>query len=167
MDNVSNDLTNDTAFYEEQKFTQKWILVVLCLITGSVFALAALVLFQKKSGVWPPILMILVVIVFVAAFRSLTLQCKITGEAIAYRFFPLQRDFKVIQRSEILNLEVVTYKPLGDYGGWGIRMGRKGMAYTVKGDKGLLITLGSQKNILIGTSKPEEMRSFLQQQRYQ
>jgi hypothetical protein len=159
-------LTNDAEFYEEQKFTQKWILVVLCIISGGVFALAVLVLFQKKSGVWPPILMILVVIVFVTAFRSLTLQCKITGDAIAYRFFPLQGGFKVIRRSVILNLEVVTYKPLSDYGGWGIRMSRKGMAYTVKGDKGLLITLDSQKNILIGTSKPEEMRSFLKQQRY-
>jgi hypothetical protein len=157
---------NEAEFYEEQKFTQKWLLAILYSVWVMVVGAALLLFIGKKTGIWAPIQLVLCATVFVVGFKSLRLQSKITGDAITYRFFPLQRRFRVIQKSEILHLEVITYKPLSDYGGWGIRIGRNGMAYNVKGDKGVLIRLASQKNILIGTSKPEEMASFLRTQRY-
>lgn len=157
---------NEAAFYEEQKFTQKWLLAIIYVVCVILVGAALLLFIGKKTGIWPPIQMVLCAAFFVVGFKILKLQCKITGDAITYRFFPFQRRFRIIQRSDILHLEVITYKPISDYGGWGIRIGRNGMAYNVKGDKGVLITLASKKNILIGTSKPEEMASFLKKQQY-
>ena len=48
-----------------------------------------------------------------------------------------------------------------DYGGWGIRFSGKGKAYIAKGKHGLYIQLFTGKNLLIGTSKPEELQRFL------
>jgi hypothetical protein len=159
-------LMDEAQFYEEQKFTQKWLLAIIYAVWVMLAGAALLLFIGKKTGIWPPIELLLSGTVFVVGFKSLRLQCKITGDAITYRFYPLQRRFRVIPKSDITHLEVVTYKPIRDYGGWGIRIGQNGMAYNVKGDKGVLIRLASQKNILIGTSKPEKMEAFLKKQRY-
>jgi hypothetical protein len=60
----------------------------------------------------------------------------------------------------------ITYEPIAEYGGWGIRFGNKGMAYDVRGNKGIYITLTSGKHILIGTSKPNETEQFLKKNEY-
>jgi hypothetical protein len=63
-------------------------------------------------------------------------------------------------------LEVKSYNPLSEYGGWGIRFGKNGMAYTVKGDKGIDISLDPETHLLIGTSKPDEVGVFLKARGY-
>jgi hypothetical protein len=62
-------------------------------------------------------------------------------------------------------MEVITYRPIIDYGGWGVRFGRKGMAYNVSGNIGLLISRKNGKTILIGTQKPDEMKEKLEGKR--
>jgi hypothetical protein len=45
-----------------------------------------------------------------------------------------------------------------EYGGWGIRYGRKGRAYNVSGNMGLDLTLKPSKSFLIGTQTPDSIR---------
>ena len=81
-------------------------------------------------------------------------------------FFNLKTTrFKTILRSDIEKMEVITYRPIIDYGGWGVRFGRKGMAYNVSGNIGLLISRKNGKTILIGTQKPDEMKEKLEGKR--
>ena len=89
-------------------------------------------------------------------FRSIKLQTAITKEYISYRFLPLQRSFRQILRSDISSVQVKTYDAITEYGGWGMRIGMRGKAFTVKGNRGLMINLKSQRHILIGTARPEE-----------
>jgi hypothetical protein len=53
--------------------------------------------------------------------------------------------------------EAITYSPLRDYGGWGIRRGAKGKAYNVSGNHGVRLELSDGKRILIGSQRPEEL----------
>ncbi len=96
-----------------------------------------------------------------AIIQEFKLQTRITAEGVYYRFFPLERRFREIKKSDIEKLEVKSYDPLRDYGGWGIKYGINGWADSVKGDKGIYISLTSRKHILIGTSKPDEAAEFL------
>ena len=64
--------------------------------------------------------------------------------------------------SEIQKMEVVTYEPLYEYGGWGVRFNfKKGWCYNVSGNKGLLITYKSGKTFLIGTQRADELTEIL------
>ncbi|NVL91956.1 MAG: hypothetical protein HWN71_02845 [Desulfobacterales bacterium] len=51
----------------------------------------------------------------------------------------------------------MTYNPLKDYGGWGIRYGRGGRAYNVSGNRGVYLELSNGKSLLIGSLQPEEL----------
>jgi hypothetical protein len=53
--------------------------------------------------------------------------------------------------------EVITYSPLRDYGGWGIRYGSKGKAYNVSGNRGVRLELSNGKRLLFGSQRPEEL----------
>lgn len=156
----------EAEFYEEQKFIQPWVQVLLYVLWTGFLALTLLVVEKKAMGLIPALLLFLFVSAFILAFKSLKLITRITGDAIRYRFFPIQARFRTIKKQDIAALGLTTYNPLSDYGGWGIRFGNKGIAYTVSGNKGLLIRLASGKNILIGTSLPQELESYLKTYSY-
>jgi hypothetical protein len=152
---------NNTEFYEEQSFTQPWVQLLLYLLWACFILVTILMVEKKAMGLLPSLLLLLFVSVFIIAFKSLKLITRITHDAIRYRFYPFQPQFRIIRKQDIAALGLTTYDAISDYGGWGIRFGKKGTAYTVRGRSGLLITLASGKNILIGTSKLQELESFL------
>ena len=57
---------------------------------------------------------------------------------------------------EIEEFKAVSYSPLKDYRGWGIKHGFSGTAYNVKGSKGVRIHLKNKsRHILFGSQKNE------------
>ena len=77
------------------------------------------------------------------------------------RFRPFHLKWVVFGFESIQKAEASTYSPLKDYGGWGIRYGRKGKAYNVSGNKGVLLTLRDGKNVLIGSKNHEVLCSAI------
>ncbi len=73
--------------------------------------------------------------------------------------FPLYR--RRIPLAEITGAEAVTYSPLADYGGWGIRWGRNGAAVNARGSRGVLLTLRGGKRLLIGSQRPDALAAAL------
>ncbi|MGB0563185.1 MAG: hypothetical protein ACPGVO_15470 [Spirulinaceae cyanobacterium] len=77
-------------------------------------------------------------------------------------FFPLspwlvpgcQRTFLL---SEIRDYQLRTYRPLQDYGGWGMRRSWRDRAYTVSGNQGVQISLHNSEAFLIGSQRAEEL----------
>jgi hypothetical protein len=84
---------------------------------------------------------------------------EVTSGAIYVGFTPFGK--KCIPKEDIEQAYVRTYSPLGEFGGWGYRMGRKGIAFNVSGDQGLQLVLRDGKQILIGTQRPEELRRVM------
>jgi hypothetical protein len=156
----------EDSFQEVQKFTQKWVLFLIYSPWVLCFFASLIALLEKKAGLFTAILPFVAISFIVLLFRGLKLQTRVTGDCIYYRFFPVQRRFRAIKKSDIEKLEVKTYDPLNEYGGWGIRYGKNGWAYSVKGNKGIYISLDFETHILIGTSKPEEVESFLKEHGY-
>lgn len=58
---------------------------------------------------------------------------------------------------DIGKTEVVSYRPVEDYGGYGIRLTKRGRAYIASGDRGVRITFAKGGKILIGSQRPEEL----------
>jgi hypothetical protein len=57
------------------------------------------------------------------------------------RFRPFHRNWIVFDFANTQNAKTITYSPLKDSEGWGIRYGRRGKAYNVSGNKGVLLTM--------------------------
>jgi hypothetical protein len=73
-----------------------------------------------------------------------------------FGWFPTYR--RVVPIASIQRLEVVRYRPLADYGGWGIRTGRDGeRALNARGDRGVRLYLSDGSRLLIGSQRPEAL----------
>ena len=163
------------TYKEVQKFRQPWIWMILAipgLLIVGLFALAInrQILHGQKFGNHPMsdnglivtfilVLLLFVLLAMLAGFAKLTTLVDENG--IRYRFFPFQFNFHKIGWDEMDQCNVVSYSPVREYGGWGVRSGKNGKAYNVSGDKGLLIRLKTGKSILVGTQDDERINDFL------
>jgi hypothetical protein len=61
--------------------------------------------------------------------------------------------------AEIVSWDARTYRPILEYGGWGIRYSPfgKGWAYNISGNQGVQLELMNGKRILIGSQRAEEL----------
>ena len=104
-----------------------------------------------------------VVVVLIAALISLShldVDVTDTGVSIAFRgIWPTRR----IAFEDIVGLEVKRYRPLIDYGGWGVRLGPAGWAYTTGGSVGVKIRLRQGIPVLIGSAHPHELEAAIRE----
>lgn len=65
--------------------------------------------------------------------------------------------------SEVQRARVVTYRPMREYGGWGVRWGvrDRSMAITVGGTRGVRVTVEGGMDLKIGSLEPERLREAI------
>lgn len=78
------------------------------------------------------------------------------------KFYPFHRSSQKIDLNNVINMEIVTYRPLREYGGYGIRYGAGGKAYNVYGNRGVKLTYRGGKILMIGSQRPEELAGALE-----
>jgi hypothetical protein len=89
------------------------------------------------------------------------LVTEVRYDSLYVRYDPLQFHSHKISYGEIRKYEIRTYSALKEYGGYGIRNGKKGKAYNVFGNKGIQFEFKDGKQLLVGTQRPEEFFSAL------
>jgi hypothetical protein len=88
-------------------------------------------------------------------FVYLRLIDTVTGEAVDIDFRPLSRG--TIQITDIAHVEVRTYMPIREYGGWGVRGFASKRAYNVSGDRGVELILVDGRKVLVGSQRADEL----------
>ncbi len=152
------------VFKEEQRFTQWWVwLMLLSINTLFIFGSVKQIFFKTPFGNNPMNniglgITTFILILFTILFFSVKLKTKIDQTGIYYYFSPFQFKTKKIEWNTIESIRVIKYKPIQNYGGWGIKHG----SYTVKGNIGLQVIFNNQKKILIGTQKENEIKLVLE-----
>jgi len=90
------------------------------------------------------------------------LHTKINEKSINYRLFPLHFKWHTILWSDVEKAEIRTFKPIREYGGWGIRNSfSAGKAYIINGNIGLQLYMKNGKKILFGTKDGEKLQLFI------
>ena len=146
----------------KQRFRNIWIWTLIILLNiFLVYCLISQIVFDKPVGNHPVsnlALFIICLIPFALLILLLImyLRVDVTKDEILIEYFPFLK--KRILMSEISDIKQVTYRPVQDYGGWGIRYSTKGTAYTIHGNQGLELKLISGKNILIGINKHSDLK---------
>ncbi len=148
-------------FVETQRFTQWWIMWVYFGLFGLVlFAIIKWYFFKEAIGNVKPTnyeaqigLYTIISIVTVLLLMS-KLETRISEKGIAYRFFPFDRNFRLVSWQE---MESCAVKSIRTYGIHGYRINRLSIA----GNSVVQIDKKDGSTIHIGTQKGKEVRGII------
>lgn len=160
---------SNILFYERQYFRVWWVWLILLmpfsiLLVGLIYQFV----YDKPFGtnsmsntnltiVAVSYLALLILMVFCR------METKMSCEFIAIRYFPFVPIYLKFYRNDISRIEAVTYDPISDALGWGIRFSSKwGLVYSIKGNEGISIELKNGKKYLIGTSETQNFENAIQ-----
>ncbi|MFY9552719.1 MAG: hypothetical protein WAU32_16350 [Thermoanaerobaculia bacterium] len=113
-------------------------------------------LFEETQGFapWAYALLALLATILVAAL-TVRQTTTVAADAVTVRFGPFFQTR--IPLSDIRQAEATAYRPIRDYGGWGIRGFGRRRALNTRGNRGVLLTRTDGSTILIGSQKPREL----------
>ena len=165
---------NAVKFSEVQRFRQKLlqigvVAVSLCLIIPFGYGMIKQLVFGHPWGDRPMSdtaltivgpLMIFMAIGLLWLFYVMKLITEVREDGVHISFVPLAR--QTVLFGDIVSCEVRTYRPIREYGGWGVRYGRAGKVFNVTGNRGVQLKLSSGKGLLIGSQRPEELAQAIQ-----
>ena len=99
------------------------------------------------------------ILIFFVAMTSLfmCLDVEVRSDHLFIAFGPVHLVRKRIRYSDIESVEGVTYRPIREFGGWGIRPGRGKTAWTIRGNKAVIVTMRSGKEIYVGSRTPQRL----------
>jgi hypothetical protein len=99
--------------------------------------------------------------IFCFVFYVMKMETEVSEGALHIRFFPLIK--KTISLGDIRRSEVRTYRPIREYGGWGIRsgLGNLGGAYNVSGNRGVQLEFLDGQKLLLGSQRAEELNGAI------
>ena len=154
-------------FSEEQRFRRPLLQILISILVAMSWLLLIYQIFIKRpfgSNPTPNAVVWIIWLVFGIAFPIFFLALRMTTEvredAVVIRFIPGNR--RSIRLEEIQRFEVREYRPLREYGGWGIQHSRRhGTAYSVSGNRGVQLVLKNGKRILIGSQEPDRLAGAL------
>ncbi len=158
------------VLYEERSNWPWWVhLLILaaaatCLWT-SLKALRLGDLGSLGSGpVWIAVLTATFGVVLMGAFYllmgDLRTRVKLDGVYVSFGRLGLIR--KRIPFEEIDEARAVTYSPILEFGGWGIRIGRRRKtAWTVRGNRAVRMDLTNGKVFYLGSDRPERLVEWI------
>lgn len=149
-------------FRESQRFIGRRLGLALVLAGALAGAWGAwrIALEGPRMGGWPPALALLLVAVGVPAFFwAAELTVEVWPDRLEVRFPPFVK--RRIPLNELRSARARRYRPLLEYGGWGVRHGLGGKAYNVRGDRGVQIGLASGESFLLGSQRADELAEAL------
>lgn len=159
-------------FHEKQRFRQGWLwlLVVLPLLTIiplMLFGLHQQLVLGKPFGTNPmgdrrlvitSLFVMIVPLLVVVMFWWSELDVRVTRDELRARFRPFHLSPRVFPLAGIRSCEARDYEPIGEFGGWGIRMGgARSWAYNVSGSRGVQLELADGRRLLIGSQRADEL----------
>ena len=89
------------------------------------------------------------------------LETEVRQDGLYIRYVPFHRRFKRFKAEDLSEYHARTYRPVLEYGGWGIRCGWKGRAYNVSGNRGVQLVFRDGRRVLIGSSQPPELEAAI------
>jgi len=157
-------------FNETQRFRQIWIMIIIILsIAGWGYAVISGIIENDAAKQQPASDLVLILsgiipLLLILLFFKLKLVTRVRNDGIYFQFKPFHLKEKRIKPDDINSFEIRKYKPIAEYGGWGVRAGgrKSGRAYNVSGNIGLQLYLKNDKKILIGTQRPKEIQKAME-----
>jgi len=127
------------------------VIVPLILIITAIFTWAALP--------WLSVIMALIALGMIGTYGGFRTQ--VTRDTVTVRIGLLGIKLLKLNTADIAVVQVHSFSPLHDFGGYGIRFNREMQAYYLQGDRGVKITARNGKTYLIGSDHPEHLAAVI------
>ena len=159
--------SSSVVFTEKQPVARVWwISAVVALGATVVWVLfVAQVLLHHPLGDNPPsngVLLVLWLSFGIAAPQVLAI-CSLTvvvrADEVLISYPPLAN--RRLPLADVVSVEAVTYRPLGDYWGWGVRGRRANLCYTVRGNHGVRLHLTQERQVLLGSQRSAQLAAAI------
>jgi hypothetical protein len=165
------DASGSVLFREEQRLRQWWIWGIVLVVTAlSWWTFLEQIVGGEPWGdrplpdwaVWLIFLLFGIGLPVTLYFARLIVT--VDEEVVRIRWTPFAR--RTVRVSEIESSEARTYRPLLEYGGWGVRWAPgRGTAWNASGNRGVQLELTSGKRLLIGSQRAEELAEAIERAR--
>lgn len=113
---------------------------------------------SQSFAPWAYVLIGAVLLVLLGVL-TLRMQTTVTPQALTVRYGLLGSTR--VELREIARAEAVAYRPVRDYGGWGLRGSGRRRAINARGDRGVLITRRDGSTLLVGSQEPRRLLAAL------
>ena len=156
-------------FREEQGFRRWWLVLIIAGVAGMIWwGFIQQIVLGEPWGDDPAPDWLMVVLWLVVGFGLpifffvwMKLVVTVTDEAVIVHFRPMTR--RVIPLTEIESFEARDYRPVREYGGWGIRGWANRRAYNVSGNRGVDLKLADGREVMIGSQQADELEQAIRQ----
>ena len=121
---------------------------------------AAPVLYEETQGFSPwAYALLMVVLAILVGVLTLRMRTTVTSQGLTagYGLLGSVR----VPLEDIARAEAVEYRPLREYGGWGMRGFGRRRAVTARGNRGVLIIRRDGSTLLVGSREPRRLLSAL------
>ena len=152
------------VFREVQHFRQWWMWLVVLAVAAFMwvgFVLQIVLGRPYGSKPMPDAMLWVFTLLFGLGLPGFFLVLRLVTEVFADRLVvglaPFRR--RVIPRADIAQAQAVSYRPLADFGGWGVRWAGspRRMAYNASGNRGVQLVLRDGRRVLVGSQRSEEL----------
>jgi hypothetical protein len=164
-------ITPPAAIYREEQAFGWWVYALLAVVGVALMAVGWVGAHHARVGFDPPtawpvevplglaVGLTLPAVLVVGVLRMIT-EVTPTELRVWFGWLPTYR--RTVPIAAIKRLEVVRYRPILDYGGWGVRSGRDGeRVLSARGDRGVRLFLADGSRLLIGSQDPEQLAAAL------
>lgn len=160
---------NATYREEQVAYRQPWLLwpmlLVIAILLYGVYRQIGLKIPLGNNPV-PDAVLVVIALLFIGfsfALLRIRLRYEIGSFGVKLTYWPFITREHLIPSGDIQQIEVVKYKPISEYGGWGYRysLKNKGKAYTISGRYGIRVLLKNGTHVLLGTSEPDAAGAYL------
>ncbi|WP_439881473.1 DUF6141 family protein [Pontibacter sp. MBLB2868] len=90
-------------------------------------------------------------------FYAMKLTTEVLPGEVRVQLWPFHLRPVSIPMHLVRDFRPISYSPIQDYGGWGIRWGHKGKAYNMSGNEGVLLLFYNRRPLLIGSQSPHKL----------
>jgi hypothetical protein len=152
-------MNRDEKQFEETQYLRWWLNAIMaggCVLLGGALMATALAEGSSMSpAIAVPLLVLLLLVGIILLFFRMTTT--VYRDRIVVRFGWTNLVRFTIPLAEVKSCRPVTYRPLLEFGGWGIRLGWKGRrAYSMRGNRAAEVVT-TRRTILIGSDVPEQL----------
>jgi len=159
-------------FKEEQRFNQwwLWLIIISATLISTVPFMIGIYTQEVLGKPWgnnpgSTVLLVFVLILdlvlmlgIIWLFLKMSLQVEISEGGLHYKFPPLLVKWETIAKEEIGSFTVRTYRPVSEFGGWGIKGSSRKKAFNISGNIGLELVLKNGRKVLFGTQKSQAIK---------
>lgn len=156
------EVNRTVVFEEEQRFTQWWLWALVIVSSGAALVAFVAGVVDSSDGVpWAIVPVTVVVGVGLPVlFGFARLRVEVHDDRVVLRYRPFTA--RTIRLADVMGVEAVTYRPVREYGGWGIKgWSRRKVAYNVSGTRGARLTLADGRTVLIGSQRADELAAAI------